>query len=142
MRQAKALYRGEISAHHYFRDFVYCDSGMIHWLLIWEPVKISFKSVGSLLRDCRTRFPAVGELNFTVKDVAAYLMKAEELYGPAALCVDHLDDLSIEIQDQRFNLCKPNTESLGRLNVETRGNADLLAAKTIELTRFIENLYT
>ena len=79
MRRANALSRGEISAYHYFRDFVYCDSGMIPWPLIWEPVTISGKSLGSLLRECRTHFPSIGEPNFNVKDSAACLMKAEEL---------------------------------------------------------------
>ena len=139
MREAKALYGGEISAHHYFRDFAYCDSGMIPWLIIWELVSKSENSLGSLLRDCRARFPSSGELNFTVKDASACLIRAEATYGPAAIFVDHLDGVSIENKDWRFNLRKSNTEPLVRLNVETRGEADLLAAKTEELIRFIED---
>ena len=79
---------------------------------------------------------------FTVKDSAACLMKAEELYGPAVRCVDHLDGLIIEIENLRFNLSKSNTEPLVQLTVETCGDADLPAAKTKELMCFIENLST
>lgn len=139
MRQAKALYGGEMSAHHYFRDFAYCDSGMIPWLLIWELVSTSGKSLGSLLRECRARFPSSGELNFIVKDAAACLRRAEEIYGPSAMSVNYLDGVSIENEDWRFNLRKSNTEPLVRLNLETRGDADLLVEKTEELVRFIED---
>lgn len=140
MRSHEAVYGGEMSAHHYFRDFVYSDSGMIPWLLIWELVSTSGKSLGELLHEYRARFPSSGEINFTVADAAACLERAGALYGPHALSVDHLDGVSIAYENWRFNLRKSNTESLVRLNVETRGDADLLAQKTSELTRFIEAL--
>ena len=138
MRVQEAVYGGEMSAHHYFRDFAYCDSGMIPWLLIWELVSTSGKTLGRLLQDCRARFPSSGEINFTVADAAACLERAEALYGPEALSVDHLDGVSISYENWRFNLRKSNTEPLERLNVETRGDAELLAAKTAELRQFIE----
>ena len=138
MRQTQALYGGEMSAHHYFRDFAYCDSGMIPWLLIWELISTSGKSLGQLLQYCRARFPSSGEMNFTVSDAAACLEKAEAHYGPEAANIDHLDGVSISYENWRFNLRKSNTEPLVRLNVETHGDADLLAQKTAELTRFIE----
>ena len=138
MRGSNALYGGEMSAHYYFRDFAYCDSGMIPWLLIWELISSSGKSLGELLQDCRARCPSSGEMNFTVADAGACLESAEAQYGPDALAVDHLDGVSIAYENWRFNLRKSNTEPLVRLNVETRGDADLLAEKTAELTQFIE----
>ena len=111
---------------------------MIPWLLIWELVSTSGKTLGRLLQDCRARFPSSGEINFTVADAAACLERAEALYGPEALSVDHLDGVSISYENWRFNLRKSNTEPLVRLNVETRGDAELLAAKTAELRQFIE----
>jgi phosphomannomutase len=138
MRGSNALYGGEMSAHHYFRDFAYCDSGMIPWLLIWELISSSGKSLGQLLQDCRARFPSSGEMNFTVANAGACLESAEAQYGPDAMTVDHLDGVSIAHETWRFNLRKSNTEPLVRLNVETRGDADLLAQKTAELTQFIE----
>ena len=137
MRGSNALYGGEMSAHHYFRDFAYCDSGMIPWLLIWELISTRGKSLGHLLQDCRARFPSSGEMNFTVADAGACLESAEAQYGPDALAVDHLDGVSIAYENWRFNLRKSNTEPLVRLNVETRGDTDLLTQKTAELMEFI-----
>ena len=138
MRAEGAIYGGEMSAHHYFRDFAYCDSGMIPWLLIWELISKSGRSLGHLLQDCRARFPSSGEMNFTVANAGACLESAEAQYGPDAMTVDHLDGVSIAHENWRFNLRKSNTEPLVRLNVETRGDVDLLAQKTAELTQFVE----
>ena len=138
MRKSEAVYGGEMSAHHYFRDFAYCDSGMIPWLLVWELISTSGKSLGQLLKKCRANFPSSGELNFRAKDPAACLKAAEERYGANALSVDHVDGVSITFEDWRFNLRKSNTEPLVRLNVETRGDVDLLVVKTAELQSVIE----
>ena len=138
MRESEAVYGGEMSAHHYFRDFAYCDSGMIPWLLIWELISTSGKSLGALLSECRATFPSSGERNFRVKDPGACLKVAEARYGVDALLVDYSDGLSIAFEDWRFNLRKSNTEPLVRLNVETRGNTELLVEKTAELQRLIE----
>ena len=138
MRESEALYGGEMSAHHYFREFAYCDSGMIPWLLVWELISTSGKSLGQLLNECRTSFPSSGEWNFRVRDPAACMKAAEARYGVDALSVDHLDGVSIAFEDWRFNLRNSNTEPLVRLNVETRGDTELLAAKTAELQRLIE----
>ena len=119
MREYGAIYGGEMSAHHYFRDFAYCDSGMIPWLLVWELISISGKSLGRLLNECRASFPSSGERNFRVRDPAACLKAAEARYCVDALSVDHLDGVSIAFEDWRFNLRKSNTEPLVRLNVET-----------------------
>ena len=142
MRSCKAVYGGEISAHHYFRDFAYCDSGMIPWLLIWELLSTSQKSLRTLLEEARARFPSSGEMNFTVQDASACLTRAEEVYGATALSVDHLDGVSIAHEDWRMNLRKSNTEPLVRLNIETRGAPDLLREKTDELTELIEVMRT
>jgi phosphomannomutase len=138
MRDVNALYGGEMSAHHYFRDFAYCDSGMIPWLLIWELLSTSQKSLRTLLEDARARFPSSGEMNFTVSDADACLTRAEEVYGATALSVDRLDGVSIAHEEWRMNLRKSNTEPLVRLNVETRGAPDLLRKKTDELTQLIK----
>ena len=140
MREVNAIYGGEISAHHYFRDFAYCDSGMIPWLLIWELLSTSQKSLRSLVKDARARFPSSGEMNFTVQDAGACLTRAGEVYGATAFSVDHLDGVSIAHEDWRMNLRRSNTEPLVRLNVETRGAPDLLRKKTDELTEFIEGM--
>jgi phosphomannomutase len=140
MRDVNALYGGEMSAHHYFRDFAYCDSGMIPWLLIWELLSTSQKSLRRLLADARARFPSSGEINFTVSDADVCLMRAEEVYGATALSVDYLDGISIAHEDWRMNLRKSNTEPLVRLNVETRGAPDLLQKKIDELTQLIEGM--
>ena len=139
MREVNAIYGGEISAHHYFRDFAYCDSGMIPWLLIWELLSTSQKSLRSLVKDARA-LSSSGEINFTVQDVGACLTRAEEVYGATALSVDHLDGVSIAHEDWRMNLRRSNTEPLVRLNVETYGAPDLLRKKTDELTAFIEGM--
>jgi len=138
MRDVNALYGGEMSAHHYFRDFAYCDSGMIPWLLIWELLSTSQKSLRTLLEDARARFPSSGEMNFTVQDAGACLARAEAVYGATALSVDHLDGVSIVHEKWRMNLRKSNTEPLVRLNIETRGAPDLLRDKTDELTQLIK----
>jgi phosphomannomutase len=140
MREVNALYGGEMSAHHYFRDFAYCDSGMIPWLLIWELLSTSGKSLRTLLENARAHFPSSGEMNFTVSEAGACLKRAEEVYGATALSVDHLDGISIAHEDWRMNLRKSNTEPLVRLNVETRGAPDLLQKKIDELTQLIEGM--
>jgi len=138
MRETGAAYGGEMSAHHYFRDFAYCDSGMIPWLLVWQQISQTGKSLRELVAGDRRRFPSSGEMNFTVKDPGACLRAAEETYAPGALAVDTLDGLSLEFADWRFNLRKSNTEPLVRLNVEARGSAELVREKARELSAFIE----
>jgi phosphomannomutase len=138
MRENDAIYGGEMSAHHYFRDFAYCDSGMIPWLLIWELISKTEKSLGALLKECREKFPSSGEQNFKVSDATHCLSVAKAQYHDSAESVDELDGVSIEFKDWRFNLRKSNTEPLVRLNVETRGNKDLLGQKALELIHLIK----
>ena len=137
MRENDAIYGGEMSAHHYFRDFAYCDSGMIPWLLIWELISKTDKSLGALLSECRENFPSSGEQNFKVSDATLCLDTAKAKYKDTAECVDELDGISMEFKDWRFNLRKSNTEPLVRLNVEARGNKVLLEQKAEELIELI-----
>ena len=128
MRAHQAVYGGEMSAHHYFRDFAYCDSGMIPWLLVAELVSKSGGSLGDWVRARFEKFPSSGEHNFTVAnaDVAIDAVLAE--YQDGAL-LDDLDGVSLSFADWRFNLRKSNTEPLVRLNIETRGSADSIEAR-------------
>jgi phosphomannomutase len=120
MRDHGALYGGEMSAHHYFRDFFHCDSGMIPWLLIAELVSREGPLAG-LVAARRAAFPSSGEMNFQVADAAAAMALAAEIFGPQAQGRDDTDGLSLDLGEWRFNLRASNTEPLLRLNVETRG---------------------
>ncbi|MGB5324441.1 MAG: phosphomannomutase [Pseudomonadales bacterium] len=133
MRKENAVYGGEMSAHHYFRDFAYCDSGMIPWLLVAELVARKGKPLSQLVSDCQAAFPVSGEINRTVADPAALLASIEQEYANANAEIDHTDGLSIAYADWRFNLRMSNTEPVVRLNVESRGDEALMRAKTDEL---------
>ncbi|MEM1235989.1 MAG: phosphomannomutase [Pseudomonadota bacterium] len=138
MREVDGAYGGEMSAHHYFRDFMYCDSGMIPWLLVLAWMGKTGQSLSSLVAEMRDAFPSSGEMNFRVADAQALLAQMETTYSPEARDVDHLDGLSVSYPDWRFNLRCSNTEPLVRLNVETKGDAALLEAKVAELRGQIE----
>ena len=133
MREVDAIYGGEMSAHHYFRAFSYADSGMIPWLLITEIMSRRSASLSQLVGERMALYPASGEINRKVKDAPALLVEAERRYADRALAVDHVDGLSMEFSDWRFNLRASNTEPLLRLNVESRGDAPLLQRRTAEL---------
>lgn len=133
MREQDAIYGGEMSAHHYFRDFFYCDSGMIPWLLIAELISVKQQTLSSMVTDRIAKFPSSGEINRQVDDADKVLATVEKLFATKALHVDKLDGLSMEFKDWRFNLRKSNTEPLVRLNVETRANISLLEEKTNQL---------
>jgi phosphomannomutase/phosphomannomutase/phosphoglucomutase len=138
MRTEDALYGGEMSAHHYFRDFAYCDSGMIPWLLTLEIMSRTGKPLSALVGARMTMFPASGEINREVRSAADVMRKMEELYGPAACAIDHTDGLSMEFADWRFNLRSSNTEPVLRLNVEARGDDELMRRKTAELLTVVD----
>lgn len=138
MREENALYGGEMSAHHYFRDFAYCDSGMIPWLILIELLSKSGKPLSALVQQAITAFPASGEINMTVNNPSALLDEVCELYSQSAIHIDRLDGINIEYTDWRFNLRCSNTEPLVRLNVEARGNKALMEEKTSELLAFIK----
>ena len=122
-----------MSAHHYFRDFAYCDSGMIPWLLVSELMCKTGKSMSQLVAERMAAFPASGEINRTVQDAKALLAKVEAHYGPQALSVDYTDGLSMEFENWRFNVRMSNTEPVVRLNVESRADTALMQQKTAEL---------
>jgi phosphomannomutase len=138
MRREDAVYGGEMSAHHFFREFAYADSGMIPWLLVLEIMSETRTPLSELVAQRMRRFPTSGEINRKVADAAATVAKVRESYGTAAIAVDETDGIGIEFSDWRFNLRMSNTEPLIRLNVETRGDRALLEEKTEELLRFIE----
>lgn len=132
MREINAIYGGEMSAHHYFRDFSYCDSGMIPWLLVLELLSKSGKTLSELMKERMERYPCSGEINSKVKDADEVLRRIEAEYGPKGN-VTKLDGLSVEFDTWRFNLRKSNTEPVIRLNVETRQDCALMQEKTAEL---------
>jgi len=138
MRETGAVYGGEMSAHHYFRDFMACDSGMIPWLLVVELMSRRGQPLAALVDDRRAAFPSSGEINFRVDDVAAVIARIEAAYAPEATARDDTDGLSLAFTDWRFNLRASNTEPLLRLNVEARGDADLLTARVEDLRALIE----
>jgi phosphomannomutase len=140
MREVDGAYGGEMSAHHYFRDFSYCDSGMIPWLLVLERVCESGKSLSELVQARMQAFPASGEINRRLPDAKQVLAAAEAKYAPGAEVVDHTDGLSVDYKDWRFNVRASNTEPLVRLNVESRGNEALMREKTAELLAFLDSM--
>ena len=137
MRENDAVYGGEMSAHHYFRDFSYADSGMIPWLLITEILCRRNQPLSELVNERIARFPASGEINRKVKNTDEILARVEEQYAPEALRVDLVDGFSAEYANWRFNIRASNTEPLLRLNVESRGDKKLMRARTKELLQVI-----
>jgi phosphomannomutase len=133
MRKEDAIYGGEMSAHHYFRDFAYCDSGMIPWLLVAELISQTGKPLSQLLDERMRAYPASGEINRKLSDPKAVLAALEEAYRGETNNIDHTDGLSMEFDDWRFNVRASNTEPVVRLNVESRGDEALMRAKTREL---------
>ena len=139
MRAEDALYGGEMSGHHYFRDFNYCDSGMIPWLLVWQLMSRTQKTLSEMLTERMLRFPVSGEINRLVDDPDAAIVRIEKLYKNMHCEMDYTDGLSIACDNYRFNVRKSNTEPLLRLNVESRGDHALMQTKTEELLRLIES---
>src|SRR5690348_1285858 len=138
MREVDAIYGGEMSAHHYFRDFYYCDSGMIPWLLVLQTICERGEPLSALVAERMRLYPASGEINLRLDgDAKAVLDRAQKRYEGGAVSVDFTDGLSIEHAEWRFNLRGSNTEPLVRLNVESRGSETLMREKTEELLAFL-----
>jgi len=137
MRAEDAIYGGEMSGHHYFRDFNYCDSGMIPWLLVWQLMSRRGKPLSEMLAERMLLFPVSGEINRVVDDPDAVLAKIEKLYSESKCKKDYTDGLSVSCGTYRFNVRKSNTEPLLRLNVESRGDRNLMEEKTNELLTVI-----
>ncbi|MEJ6392041.1 phosphomannomutase [Gymnodinialimonas sp. 2305UL16-5] len=138
LRDQDAVYGGEMSAHHYFRDFFYCDSGMIPWLLIGELLNRKNTTLKALMEERRTTFPSSGEVNFRVDDTGPVISRIESTYAPQASSRDDIDGLSLSFDSWRFNLRSSNTEPLLRLNIEAKGNPELVAEKLDELRNMIQ----
>jgi phosphomannomutase len=138
MRAEDAAYGGEMSAHHYFRDFAYCDSGMIPWLMVAELISRSGATLSALVAERMAAFPASGEINRRLADPAASIEAVLERYAGEALAVDRTDGISLEFAEWRFNLRSSNTEPVVRLNVESRGDESLMKAKTEEILGLLD----
>ncbi len=138
MRKENAVYGGEMSAHHYFRDFAYCDSGMIPWLLVAELVLTSGRSLRSLVEDRIALYPVSGEINRKVCNAITLISDIENRYAKEATDIDYTDGLSMSFPDWRFNIRTSNTEPLLRLNVEANSDRELMEKKTGELLELIQ----
>lgn len=140
MRDVDAAYGGEMSAHHYFRNFAYCDSGMIPWLVMAQVLSETGQSLSSLVAERMRKFPVSGEINRRVPDAPAAISAIEARYAPGALSIDYTDGLSIEHAAWRLNLRSSNTEPLLRLNVESRSDHALMESKTREILAFLAEM--
>lgn len=133
MRTENAVYGGEMSAHHYFRDFAYCDSGMIPWLLVAGLMSAKQMPLSAMVEDRIAAYPSSGEINFKIHDPKSSIAAIVEKYEPEALGIDYTDGVSLEFENWRFNLRSSNTEPVVRLNVESRGDRSLMENRTKEL---------
>lgn len=138
MRKVDGIYGGEMSAHHYFREFSYADSGMIPWLLVAELMSETGKSLSELVGKRMAMYPASGEINRKVADAKATLQQLHDTYAADALDVDDTDGYSFEFAEWRFNIRMSNTEPVVRLNVESRGDEALMRKKTAEVLAILE----
>ena len=142
MRAVDAIYGGEMSAHHYFRDFSYADSGMIPWLLVAQLISSTGKTLSSLVGERIAKFPASGEINRALQDPEGALKALNNYYSSDALSVDNSDGHSFEFADWRFNIRMSNTEPVVRLNVESRGDSSLMKQKTAEVLALLDSCGT
>ena len=138
MRAENAIYGGEMSAHHYFRDFAYCDNGMIPWLLVASLISERAQPLSSLIEERQRLYPASGEINRKVRSISETITRIEDTYAAKADVIDRTDGLSLEFGDWRFNLRGSNTEPVIRLNVESRGDTGLMEQRTRELLDLIK----
>ncbi len=141
MRKEDAIYGGEMSAHHYFRDFAYCDSGMIPWLLVAELLSVKNQTLSELVEQRIQAFPSSGEINSRLKNPSASIARVRQAYEKDALNTDETDGISLEFEQWRFNLRASNTEPVVRLNVESRGNPALMQQKTQEILALLRQEY-
>lgn len=139
MRAEDAVYGGEMSAHHYFREFAYCDSGMIPWLLVLEIMGRTGKSLSELVGERMRLFPASGEINRRLASPDVAIEHIKKQYQGNAVTIDHTDGVSLDCAEWRFNLRCSNTEPVVRLNVESRGDEELMRGKTEEILRILDS---
>jgi phosphomannomutase len=133
MRKEDAVYGGEMSAHHYFRDFAYCDSGMIPWLLVTELLSVKGLALSETVKARIEAYPSSGEINSKIENPAEAIARVRAAYEPEAKVVDETDGISLEYEDWRFNLRSSNTEPVVRLNVESKSNIALMKQKTKDI---------
>ncbi|WP_208443633.1 phosphomannomutase CpsG [Pantoea agglomerans] len=138
MREEDAVYGGEMSAHHYFRDFAYCDSGMIPWLLVAELLAVKGQTLSNQVKERMKLFPCSGEINYKVKDSKVILESIEKMYSKHATEINKIDGISFEFNDWRFNIRTSNTEPLLRLNVESFNCEKLVFQKVEKLEQVIK----
>ena len=137
MRAENAVYGGEMSAHHYFRDFAYCDSGMIPWLLVAELMSTTGQPLSRLVSEREALYPCSGEINYRVADAAAAIRAVESHFAAFGPVIDRTDGISLDFGQWRMNLRASNTEPLLRLNVESRGDGPLVAKRVSEIEQVI-----
>ena len=137
MRKENAIYGGEMSAHHYFKDFSYCDSGMIPWLLLVELLSQRNKPLSQLVSERIQAYPASGEINSTIADPASAISNVIAHYKDEAILIDHTDGVSMEFESWRFNLRCSNTEPVVRLNVETRADPQRMKRETENILKVL-----
>lgn len=138
MREEDAVYGGEMSAHHYFRDFAYCDSGMIPWLLVAELLAVKGETLSGLVSERMKAFPCSGEINFKVSDSKAVIAALNDRYSSSSVAQDNTDGVSLDCQSWRLNVRTSNTEPLLRLNVETKGDTEALSKILKEIDSIIK----
>ena len=140
MRKVKGIYGAENSAHHFFREFSYCDSGMIPWLIVTQLMSIKGKHLGELVSEMEKEFPCSGEINLPAENVQAVLEAVKNKYKDTAERVDLIDGIGMDFADWRFNLRPSNTEPLILFNMETRGDRKLLEEKSKEVMDLVKSV--
>ena len=137
MRIEDAVYGGEMSAHHYFRDFAYCDSGMIPWMLVAEMICVKDMSLSSMVEERIKKFPASGEINSKLEAPKEAIDRVMAAFLDESISLDETDGISLEFTDWRFSLRSSNTEPVVRLNVESRGDIPLMKEKTAAILEIL-----
>src|SRR5690606_24764254 len=138
MRKENAIYGGEMSAHHYFRDFAYCDSGMIPWLLVAELISLAGKPLSQLVSERQQAYPCSGEINFKVADVKACIHAVKNYYVSQNPTIDETDGVSMDFGNWRMNIRGSNTEPLLRLNIETKADSALVQQQLQAITTLLQ----
>lgn len=138
MRKEDAVYGGEMSAHHYFKDFAYCDSGMIPWLLVSELLCVKGRTLSSMVEDRIAAYPSSGEINSKLRDPKSAIERVKQAFTDDTVAIDYTDGLSMEFAHWRFNLRSSNTEPVVRLNVESRANTALMREKTEQILAILQ----
>ena len=139
MRLENAVYGGEMSAHHYFRDFYFCDSGMIPWLLVMQLMCLGGHPLSKMVDEMIDSYPSPGEINRAIEDPSKAIDRVLVNYEKMALSIDTTDGISMDFGNWRFNLRMSNTEPLVRLNIETRGDQELLYQRRDEILKILDD---